>query len=128
MMAEERLCQTTEEVRELLGVNDNGQMKNTMQNAYQVFLSDPALHGAIAYNILTGRIDICKPLWWERTVLAMSDTDFNYLIWSGMAQSTFPMCSITSWVQKSVRMAPKSCGCFCWEPFTGYLDWTASLN
>ena len=61
-------------------MNDNGQVKNTMQNAYQVFLSDPALHGAIAYNILTGRIDICKPLWWERTVSAMSDTDFNYLM------------------------------------------------
>lgn len=63
-----------------MDVNDNGQVKNTMQNAYQVFLSDPALHGAIAYNILTGRIDICKPLWWEQTVSAMSDTDFNYLM------------------------------------------------
>ncbi|MBQ7885263.1 MAG: virulence-associated protein E [Clostridia bacterium] len=33
-----------------------------------------------AYNILTGRIDICKPLWWERTTSAMNDTDFNYLM------------------------------------------------
>ena len=51
-----------------------------MQNVYQVFQSDPVLHGAIGYNILTGRIDICKPLWWERTTSAMSDTDFNYLM------------------------------------------------
>ena len=51
-----------------------------MQNVYQVFQSDPVLHGAIGYNILTGRIDICKPLWWERTASAMSDTDFNYLM------------------------------------------------
>lgn len=80
MLAENRLCQTPEEVRELLEVNDKGQVKNTMQNVYQVFQSDPVLHGAIAYNILTGRIDICKPLWWERTTSAMSETDFNYLM------------------------------------------------
>lgn len=61
-------------------MNDKGQVKNTMQNVYQVFQSDPVLHGAIGYNILTGRIDICKPLWWERTTSAMSDTDFNYLM------------------------------------------------
>ena len=80
MLAENRLCQTPEEVRELLEVNDKGQVKNTMQNVYQVFQSDPVLHGVISYNILTGRIDICKPLWWERTTSAMSDTDFNYLM------------------------------------------------
>ena len=80
MLAENRLCQTPEEVRELLEVNDKGQVKNTMQNVYQIFQSDPVLHGAIGYNILTGRIDICKPLWWERNASAMSDTDFNYLM------------------------------------------------
>ena len=61
-------------------MNDKGQVKNSMQNVYRVFTSDPMLHGAICYNILTGRIDICKSLWWERTVTAMSDTDFNYLM------------------------------------------------
>ena len=39
MLAENRLCQTPEEVRELLEVNDKGQVKNTMQNVYQVFQS-----------------------------------------------------------------------------------------
>lgn len=51
-----------------------------MHNAYLVFMGDPMLRGAIAYNILTGRIDICKPLWWERTTSTMNDTDFNYLM------------------------------------------------
>ena len=51
-----------------------------MQNVYLAFMCDPMLRGAIAYNILTGRIDICKPLWWERTAPAMNDTDFNYLM------------------------------------------------
>lgn len=51
-----------------------------MQNVYLVFMCDPVLRGAIGYNILTGRIDIRKPLWWERTSSAMNDTDFNYLM------------------------------------------------
>ena len=80
MMAQNRLCQTTEEVKSLLELNEKQQVKNTMQNVYQVFMSDPMLHGAIGYNILTGRIDICKHLWWERTASAMNDTDFNYLM------------------------------------------------
>ena len=61
-------------------LNEKGQVKNTMQNVYTVFACDPVLHGAIGYNILTGRIDICKPLWWGRTASAMNDTDFNYLM------------------------------------------------
>ncbi len=51
-----------------------------MQNVYLVFMCDPMLRGAVAYNILTGRIDICKPLWWERSASAVNDTDFNYLM------------------------------------------------
>jgi len=51
-----------------------------MQNVYLVFMCDPMLRGAVAYNILTGRIDICKPLWWERSTSAVNDTDFNYLM------------------------------------------------
>ena len=80
MMAEGQPCQTVEEVRALLEDNDKGQVKNTMQNVYLAFMCDPMLRGAIAYNILTGRIDICKPLWWERTAPAMNDTDFSYLM------------------------------------------------
>ena len=80
MMAEAQPCQTVEEVRALLEYNDKGQVKNTMQNVYLAFMCDPMLRGAIAYNILTGRIDICKPLWWERTASAMNDTDFSYLM------------------------------------------------
>ena len=80
MMAATQPCQTTEEVRALLEYNDKGQVKNTMQNVYLVLMCAPALRGAIAHNILTGRIDICRPVWWERTATAMNDTDFNYLM------------------------------------------------
>ena len=80
MMAEIPNCQTTEELKSHLELSDKGQVKNSMHNAYLVFMGDPLLRGAIAYNILTGRIDICKPLWWERTTSTMNDTDFNYLM------------------------------------------------
>lgn len=73
-------CQTAEEVKVLLELNEKGQVKNTMQNVYTVFACDPILHGAIGYNILTGRIDICRRLWWDRTASTMNDTDFNYLM------------------------------------------------
>jgi len=80
LMAEVQPYQTTEEVLARLERNDKGQVKNTMQNVYLVFMCDPMLRGAVAYNILTGRIDICKPLWWERSTSAVNDTDFNYLM------------------------------------------------
>lgn len=80
MMTEGQVCRTVEEVRKLLDFSEKGQVKNSMENVYRVFMSDPMLHGAIGYNILTGRIDICKPLWWERNSSGMSDTDFNYLM------------------------------------------------
>ena len=80
LLAEVQPYQTTEEVLARLERNDKGQVKNTMQNVYLVFMCDPMLRGAVAYNILTGRIDICKPLWWERSAVAVNDTDFNYLM------------------------------------------------
>ena len=80
LLAEVQPYQTTEEVLARLERNDKGQVKNTMQNVYLVFMCDPMLRGAVAYNILTGRIDICRPLWWERSASAVNDTDFNYLM------------------------------------------------
>ena len=73
-------CESEEEVKMLLEYNERGQVKNTIQNAYAAFCSDPALRGAIAYNQLTGRVDIRKDMWWERTASALNDTDFNYLM------------------------------------------------
>lgn len=42
--------------------------------------SDPALAGAIRYNIMTERVDIVKPLWWKKTSRALNETDINYLL------------------------------------------------
>ncbi|MBR2895486.1 MAG: hypothetical protein IKC03_07505 [Oscillospiraceae bacterium] len=79
-MTERKVCETTEEKKLLLSLNEKGQPRNTMQNVYTVLTCDPTLRGTIRHNILTGRTDICKPLWWERSVSAMNDTDFNYIM------------------------------------------------
>ena len=54
--------------------------KLMIRNCLTVFQNDPYLQGAIRYNILTERIDIVKPLWWEKPTATLNDTDFNYLM------------------------------------------------
>ena len=69
-----------EEVRGSLDLNDNGAIKNSIRNCLAVFQTDPVLHGAIRFNLLTGRADIVKPLWWEKETSMLTDTDLNYLM------------------------------------------------
>ncbi len=71
---------TVEEVRESLDLTDKGAIRNSIRNCLTVFQNDPYLQGAIRYNILTERIDIVKPLWWEKPTATLNDTDFNYLM------------------------------------------------
>lgn len=44
-----------------------------------VLQQDPLLSGAVAYNILTDRIDLVKNIGYERTGSAMTDTDMRYI-------------------------------------------------
>ena len=71
---------TVEEVRGSLDLTDNGAIRNSIRNCLTVFQNDPNLQGAIRFNILTERIDIVKPLWWEKPTATLNDTDFNYLM------------------------------------------------
>ena len=71
---------TVEEVRGSLDLTDNGAIRNSIRNCLTVFQNDPYLQGAIRYNILTERIDIVKPLWWEKPTTTLNDTDLNYLM------------------------------------------------
>ena len=45
-----------------------------------MFQRDPLLSGAIAYNILTDRKDIIKPIGFHRESTALNDTDMKYLL------------------------------------------------
>ena len=83
MNSELQNCQQSQSVAEVRGnldLTDNGAIKNTIKNCLTVFQNDPNLQGAIRFNILTGRIDIVKPLWWDKETATLNDTDFAYLM------------------------------------------------
>lgn len=55
-------------------------MKNSIKNCLTVFRRDTLLRGAVSYNILSERVDIVKPLGWERTSATLTDMDMKYLL------------------------------------------------
>ena len=73
-------AQTTEEIKEMLEGTQKGGVKNSIKNCLTVFQRDPLLRGAISYNILSERVDIVKPLGWERTGSTLTDMDMKYLL------------------------------------------------
>ena len=72
--------QSVEEVKVSLETTEKGGVRQSIRNCLTVFQRDPVLAGAIAYNILTNRRDIIKPIGYHRTGTAMTDTDKNYLL------------------------------------------------
>lgn len=73
-------AQTTEEIKEMLEGTQKGGVKNSIKNCLTVFQRDPLLRGAISYNILSERVDIVKPLGWERASATLTDMDMKYLL------------------------------------------------
>ncbi|MBR1534465.1 MAG: virulence-associated protein E [Ruminococcus sp.] len=71
---------STEQIKESLEAYRKGGVKNSIGNCVKVLKNDPKLRGAIAKNLLTERVDIVNPLWWERTGSTITDTDMNYLL------------------------------------------------
>ena len=59
---------------------ENGKVANTMANYKRVLQSDPLLKGAICKNLLTGQVDVVKPLGWYRESSTLSDVDIKYLL------------------------------------------------
>ncbi|OLA41959.1 MAG: virulence-associated protein E [Firmicutes bacterium CAG:24053_14] len=59
---------------------EKGGVRNSIKNCLTVFQHDPLLSGAIAYNLLTDRTDIVKPIGYDRSPSAsMTDTDMKYI-------------------------------------------------
>jgi len=54
--------------------------KNSLKNCVTVLQYDPLLNGAIKFNVLTQRIDIVRPLGWNRESSTLTDTDMKYLL------------------------------------------------
>ena len=64
----------------MLDTTEKGGVRNSIKNCLTVFQHDPLLSGAIAYNLLTDRTDIVKPICYDRSLSAsMTDTDMKYI-------------------------------------------------
>ena len=72
--------QSVEEVKATLETTEKGGVRQSIRNCLTVFQRDPLLSGAIAYNILTDRKDIIKPIGFHRESTALTDTDMKYLL------------------------------------------------
>ena len=72
--------QSIEEIKEGLETTEKGGVRQSIRNCLTVFQRDPLLSGAIAYNILTDRKDIIKPIGFHRESPALNDTDMKYLL------------------------------------------------
>ena len=69
-----------EEVKAMLDTTEKGGVRNSIKNCLTVFQHDPLLSGAIAYNLLTDRTDVVKPIGYDRSPNAsMTDTDMKYI-------------------------------------------------
>ena len=71
---------SVEEVKAMLDTTEKGGIRNSIKNCLTVFQHDPLLSGAIAYNLLTDRTDIVKPIGYDRSPgTSMTDTDMKYI-------------------------------------------------
>ena len=75
-----QLPQSVEEIKAGLETTEKGGVRQSIRNCLTVFQRDPLLSGAIAYNILTDRKDIIKPIGFHRESTALNDTDMKYLL------------------------------------------------
>ena len=80
MRKEPRELTPAEAVELSLERTENGKVANTMANYKRVLQSDPLLRGAICKNLLTGQVDVVKPLGWYRESSTLSDVDIKYLL------------------------------------------------
>ena len=72
--------QSIEEIKAGLETTEKGGVRQSIRNCLTVFQRDPLLSGAIAYNILTDRKDIIKPIGFHRESTALNDIDMKYLL------------------------------------------------
>lgn len=66
---------TTEDVEGLLTLTEKGQVRNCVTNAETILSYDPLLRDNIRFNELTQRVDVVKPLGWNRKDSGKSLTD-----------------------------------------------------
>ena len=69
-----------EAVRNGLAKNDDGKVRQTIENAMYVLNNDPMLKDSIKRNELSCKTDIVKDMDWRRRSKTFTDTDFNNIM------------------------------------------------
>lgn len=64
----------------MLSQAEKGGVQNTIQNCVTVLQNDPVLADPIRLNLLSERIDIVKPMGWQRSGPTLTDTDMMYIL------------------------------------------------
>ena len=64
----------------MLSQAEKGGVQNTIQNCVTVLQNDPVLADSIRLNLLSERIDIVKPMGWQRSGPTLTDTDMMYIL------------------------------------------------
>ena len=71
---------TISNIRKMLSQAEKGGVQNTIQNCVTVLQNDPILADSIRLNLLSERIDIVKPMGWQRSGPTLTDTDMMYIL------------------------------------------------
>ena len=64
----------------MLSQAEKGGVQNTIQNCVTVLQNDPILADSIRLNLLSERIDIVKPMGWQRSGPTLTDMDMMYIL------------------------------------------------
>lgn len=75
-----QLPQSALEIKAGLETTEKGGAGQSLRNYLTIFQCDPALAGAFACNILTGRTGHCTTNGFHRTGTALTGTDMKYLL------------------------------------------------
>lgn len=64
-----------------LQYDEKGRIEQSTDNAVRVLEQDPVLAGVIANNLLTGRVDVTRPLPWKRNDDQLDETDIINILY-----------------------------------------------
>ena len=67
-------------LRERLHRNEKDKICQTIENCELVVREDPLLKNAVRVNLMTGRMEIQKPMPWKRSGIAVTDNDMDNLL------------------------------------------------
>ncbi len=88
-------------IAELLDRDEKGKVTQSNYNCQLVLREDPLFKGAIRFNELTQKIDICRDLGWKRDSVNITDTDLDNII---TYMETFYGLKLDKNIERAVRV------------------------